>query len=78
MREEEQLAWMYGIYTAHAVATIGKHQFPKEPIKFFHFDNDEEKKELTEEEKKLYREKLLAQLMIMQNSFNRSKKNNIE
>ena len=73
---QETLAWMYGTYTAHAVATIGKHKFPDKPIHFFDFTkNEEQNRELTEEEKRMYREKLVASLMIMQNNAKHSDSN---
>lgn len=74
MREQEQIAWINGVYTAHAVATIGKKEFPKEPIQFFNFEENGQEKELTEEEKIMYRKKLIANLKIMQYNFESDKK----
>lgn len=70
MSDMETSAYVNGIYVAKAVgACLSKgSKYPEKPLGIFEFDKREEK-ELTEEEIKLAREKLIANLQLMQANF---------
>ena len=70
MSEIETSAYVNGIYVARAVgACFSKgSKYPEKPLGIFDFDKREQK-ELTEEEIELAREKLIANLQLMQVNF---------